>query len=212
SISPTEVLDGRRRALVVAIQYEDGQEWPRKGFSMRMVGPYADADDICELLVDQGYDRQDIQVMTDKPGTHADDMPTRDNITDALSELVAWARPGDHLFLYFAGHGTQIEDQDGDEDDGKDETIIPCDWATRFQHRDEGLIVDDLLRRNCINRLPAGSQLTAVFDVRLDSDQVSVWYLCSIRTVLSCRYYSRFTRNISQGAIHTITNPFQRTA
>lgn len=39
----------------------------------------------------------------------------------AMKWLVSGARAGDHLFLHYSGHGSQTEDTDGDELDGKDE-------------------------------------------------------------------------------------------
>ncbi|KAG9080902.1 Ca(2+)-dependent cysteine protease [Ceratobasidium sp. 392] len=171
--SSSEATPGRRRALVIAIQYR-GQRWPdvndKPGTkSMELKASHEDADDVRELLIDQGYCTQDIRLMTDRPGAPSGDIPTCENIARALGELVAWARPSDCLFLYFAGHGKQIFDKEYDEDDGLDETIIPYDWATRFNYDDRGLIVDDFLREAFINKLPEGCQLTAVFDVRLTS-------------------------------------------
>jgi uncharacterized caspase-like protein len=55
-------------------------------------------------------------------------MPTRANIMRELEWLVWDAVPGDSLFFMFSGHGGQEEDQNGDEDDGFDETILPSDW------------------------------------------------------------------------------------
>ncbi|KAG8694815.1 cytochrome c oxidase subunit 1 [Ceratobasidium sp. 394] len=133
---------GRRRALLIAIQYE-GQCWSTSGTTMHLGGPYEDAQDIRNLLIEQGYDPQDIQLMTDKPGTEQHNIPTRDNIKMALQRLVAEAKRNDRFFLFFAGHGTQVDDEDGDEEDGKDEGIIPCDWATSFDYKDDGIIIDD---------------------------------------------------------------------
>ncbi|KAG9087489.1 Ca(2+)-dependent cysteine protease [Ceratobasidium sp. UAMH 11750] len=154
---------GRRRALLIAIQYE-GQCWSTSGTTMHLGGPYEDAQDIRNLLIEQGYDPQDIQLMTDKPGTEQHNIPTRDNIKMALQRLVAEAKRNDRFFLFFAGHGTQVDDEDGDEEDGKDEGIIPCDWATSFDYKDDGIIIDDYLRDTCVDPLPEGSQLIGVFD------------------------------------------------
>ncbi|MFO7894521.1 MAG: caspase family protein [Longimicrobiales bacterium] len=47
------------------------------------------------------------------------------------SEWTEWlpsvARPGDLVWFYFAGHGSQAWDLDGDEEDGLDETVCPAD-------------------------------------------------------------------------------------
>jgi hypothetical protein len=41
--------------------------------------------------------------------------------------LAARAEPGDLAIFYFAGHGSQVYDLDGDEPDGLDETLAPTD-------------------------------------------------------------------------------------
>jgi hypothetical protein len=41
--------------------------------------------------------------------------------------LAARAAPGDLAIFYFAGHGSQVFDLDGDEPDGLDETLAPSD-------------------------------------------------------------------------------------
>lgn len=47
------------------------------------------------------------------------------------SEWTEWlpsvARPGDLVWFYFAGHGSQAWDLNGDEEDGLDETVCPAD-------------------------------------------------------------------------------------
>ena len=63
--------------------------------------------------------------------------------------------------IQYAGHGTQVEDLDGDEADGdtpgEDEAICPVDFANgRF------LIDDDVAE--IVARLPTGAQLTFLLD------------------------------------------------
>jgi hypothetical protein len=43
------------------------------------------------------------------------------------SWLIAGTQPVDRVFFYYAGHGSQIADDNGDEPDGKDETLAPYD-------------------------------------------------------------------------------------
>jgi metacaspase-1 len=43
------------------------------------------------------------------------------------SWLIAGTLPGDRVFFFYAGHGSQIADDNGDESDGKDETLAPYD-------------------------------------------------------------------------------------
>ncbi len=53
---------------------------------------------------------------------------TGDNIITAFRDhLVRQAGPGDVVVFYFSGHGTQIEDDSGDELDRRDEALVPAD-------------------------------------------------------------------------------------
>ncbi|MBM4183127.1 MAG: caspase family protein [Gemmatimonadetes bacterium] len=56
----------------------------------------------------------------------------REATKNAIHEaIVGWlaprAQPGDLTIFYFAGHGSQVYDLDGDEPDGLDETLAPVD-------------------------------------------------------------------------------------
>ena len=53
---------------------------------------------------------------------------TRANILTKLKSLVANAKSGDSIVFYYSGHGSQVRDASGDESDGWDEVICPCDW------------------------------------------------------------------------------------
>lgn len=46
-------------------------------------------------------------------------------ITKVLPQIT---RPGDTVFIYFSGHGTQVPDDNGDEADGIDECLLPYDF------------------------------------------------------------------------------------
>jgi hypothetical protein len=52
---------------------------------------------------------------------------TASRIRKAFSKLQGEAKPGDIIYLHFSGHGQPFEDQNGDEEDGWDESIIPYD-------------------------------------------------------------------------------------
>jgi len=56
--------------------------------------------------------------------------PTRDNIMAAFRKIVAESEPGDAVFTHYSGHGGKVRDDDGDEKDGFDETLVPVDYAS----------------------------------------------------------------------------------
>ncbi len=69
---------------------------------------------------------------------------TKDAIREALAVwLPARVTPGDEVVFYFAGHGAQVLDEDGDEPDGLDETLCPWDVLADSPIND---IRDDELR------------------------------------------------------------------
>lgn len=45
-------------------------------------------------------------------------IPTKRNIQMALKWLVQGCQSGDSLIFYYAGHGSQVPDENGDEIDG----------------------------------------------------------------------------------------------
>jgi hypothetical protein len=60
--------------------------------------------------------------------------------------------------LLFLGHGGKLKDDNGDEKDGYDETLVPLDYATAGQIRD-----DDLYKM-LVAGLPEGVFATFIMD------------------------------------------------
>ncbi|MES2924519.1 MAG: caspase family protein [Verrucomicrobiota bacterium] len=79
-------------------------------------------------------------------------------ILENLRGLVTSAKPGDMIAVQYAGHGTQITDQDGDDkDDGKDEALCCHDFRTGR------LVLDDDLKEIALSLNPQAS-LSFFFD------------------------------------------------
>jgi len=85
-------------------------------------GAANDARAVADVLVNRyGFEPGNVKLVLD----HA---ATRERLETELSEwLPSVARPGDLVWFYFAGHGSQAWDMDGDEEDGLDETVCPAD-------------------------------------------------------------------------------------
>lgn len=98
----------------------------------------------------------------------ANEEATSDAIRDAIETwLIAGTRPGDRVFLYFAGHGTQIDDLDGDEADGKDEVLVPIDFIDGAVEGDDLTVEDFFLTDDEIARYLGqlrGRKVTLVID------------------------------------------------
>jgi hypothetical protein len=65
---------------------------------------------------------------------------------------------GDSLFLHYSGHGSQVPDENGDEESGFDSTICPCDYETA------GQIIDDDIFALVAAPIPKGAELFALMD------------------------------------------------
>lgn len=82
---------------------------------------------------------------------------TRTAIVQGLRELIVNAREGDELVFQYAGHGTQVDDDDGDEASGFDQAFVPIDV-------DKGaLLLDDDFYRET-EALRKGAFLTMFMD------------------------------------------------
>lgn len=83
-----------------------------------------DIDIISSALVRQGFPADHIIKLTDSEAT-------KENILLAIEKLSDRCQQGDVVYLHFSGHGQQITDLNGDEEDGFDEAWIPYD-ALKF--------------------------------------------------------------------------------
>ncbi|CAG8513312.1 6119_t:CDS:2 [Paraglomus occultum] len=103
-----------------------------------------------KFLKKYNFPEKNITILTDDQ--QGSSIPTRENILKAMEQLVEDAKRGD------SGHGGQVRDKNGDEEDGYDETIMPLDFETN------GPIVDDIMHDILVKPLPEGVRLTAIFD------------------------------------------------
>ena len=86
------------------------------------------------LVMARGFPEENIQMLLNHDATKA---AIEEGIT---GWLVQNARPGDNVVIFFAGHGSQMWDENGDEDDGLDETLAPADvlaTSTEFDISDD---------------------------------------------------------------------------
>jgi metacaspase-1 len=111
-----------RQALCIGVN-----DYP--GTSLDLSGCVNDARDWAAALKKRGFQ---VQMLLDQQATGL-------AIRKAIRTLVNGAKTGDSLVITFSGHGTQVEDRNGDEPDGTDEAICPRDTRTK------GPITDDEL-------------------------------------------------------------------
>jgi len=139
---------GTKRAVMIGINYV-GQEG-------ELAGCHNDVLNMKEYLMDiHEFEEENMTILMDD-GVHPD--PTRDNIMYAYRKIVAESQAGDVVYLHYSGHGGKLRDDGNDEEDGYDETLIPLDYQSAGQIRD-----DDLLRTLVIP-MQEGVFVTSVMD------------------------------------------------
>eukprot|EP01062_Namystynia_karyoxenos_P074933 TRINITY_DN72007_c0_g1_i1.p2 TRINITY_DN72007_c0_g1~~TRINITY_DN72007_c0_g1_i1.p2 ORF type:complete len:395 (+),score=126.00 TRINITY_DN72007_c0_g1_i1:86-1186(+) len=152
---------GTHKALLIGINYV-------RHSSGRLSGCINDVLSMKEYIEGEGFEECEdtMRILIDDPDDEyaqdrisiPTDLPTRDNILDGVRWLVEDAQPGDVLFVHYSGHGSQMRDTTGDEEDGKDETLCPDDYNTA------GMIIDDTLFQELVAPLPPGVRLICLMD------------------------------------------------
>merc|ERR1719424_2681516 len=84
------------------------------------------------------------------------------------------------MFLHYSGHGGQKEDRTGDEKDGKDETILPCDFQSA------GQITDDDLHQLVVESLPQGARMWVIMDCCHSGTALDLEFKVTIQEDGSC--------------------------
>ena len=75
---------------------------------------------------------------------------TAQQIRKEFARFITSCRPGDIVYLHFSCHGQPVEDLDGDEEDGWDESLVPVDAQKVYQkgkYTGENHIIDDELNK-----------------------------------------------------------------
>lgn len=123
---------GVKRAVVVGID-----RYPDPAIT-DLEGAVADARAMASLLVDHfDFAPGGVSLLLDADAT-------ADAIDRALDEMASTVAPGGVAVFFFAGHGARRFDDSGDEADGWDETLVPCDSGR--DGRPDRDLTDDRLR------------------------------------------------------------------
>ena len=115
----------KQQAILVGLKRVDPDAYGTWTGENGCWGCELDVDNMEMILQAEGYD---ITVLKTAKAT-------RSAVINALKGAATTLKSGDTLVFYFSGHGGQQPDADGDEADGKDETLVAYD----------GEIIDDQL-------------------------------------------------------------------
>lgn len=157
-----------KKALLIGINY--------KGSDAELRGCINDITNIRSILVNNcDYQDSNIRILTEEVNLK----PTRNNIETQINWLVSNCMSGDTLLFYYSGHGSSITDRNNDENDKKDEVLIPLDYESN------GVITDDWLYQNMAAKIPAGVKLFGFTDCCHSGTMVDLKYnyksLCTYR-------------------------------
>jgi len=101
-----------KKALLIAVNYENTK--------YQLNGCTNDIMLIKSILDKRGFNSF---IITEKSPIK----PTKDNIIKELSNFLRQSKDGDTLYIHYSGHGSNVIDSNGDENDKKDETIVTTD-------------------------------------------------------------------------------------
>ena len=105
-------------ALLIAITYRNA---PDPSLAKKTLpGTARDLTQMREVAQVLGF--EDIRSITDTQATY-------NGIRTALMDLSRSVKANDRVLVYYSGHGTRIQDNDGDEADGFDEALVPFDFS-----------------------------------------------------------------------------------
>uniref|UniRef100_A0A7S4V879 Peptidase C14 caspase domain-containing protein n=1 Tax=Alexandrium monilatum TaxID=311494 RepID=A0A7S4V879_9DINO len=148
---PFRGTGGVVRALIVALDYKYS---PNHELTCT-----ADAQVIVRTCERAGI--EDITVVTDK---HMGDpgFPTNEHVLKHIRAVAKRCEPGDWFFWFFAGHGVNVPDKTGDEQDGFDEAFVTPDLEGHLTA--SAVLVDDDFARTLDHYVPAGVKILCVCD------------------------------------------------
>ena len=111
-----QATQGVKRALLIGIN--EYQAVPS------LQGSINDVDTMREILVTRwGFAPRNITVLRNSQAV-------RSAMLAAIQQLVRQSQPNDIVYFHYSGHGSQVQDLNGDEPDGLDETLVPQDGRT----------------------------------------------------------------------------------
>jgi metacaspase-1 len=135
-------------ALCIGINYQ-GQDG-------ELNGCINDALHLQKMLTEvYHYPHENITLLTDE----TQNKPTVDNIIQELYNLVlrCYRENVEEIWFSYSGHGSYIHDTSGDEDDNRDECLVPLDYAQK------GMLSDDILH-HVLSYFPSSTKLICLID------------------------------------------------
>ena len=127
----------RKRAFLVGISHYDTA---LTGYQWNNINGVEDVNLLSPALNKQGFTITSL----------LDEKATFENITNQISQFTSKTKKGDIVYLHFSTHGQPVEDLNGDEEDGWDESIVPIDAYKLYKkgtYEGQKHLTDDLLNK-----------------------------------------------------------------
>ena len=153
-VAPIGISAQTKRALVIGLGEQKDKSWPK-------INGDKDASIVKNMLLDAGY--KEINTLVNKKATKA-------RIVKEFQRLASRCCRGDVICVYYAGHGQQVTDIDGDEvGDEWDESWIPYDAYAKYGKNDRGEkhLIDDevnVMLTAIREKIGVGGKLLVVVD------------------------------------------------
>ena len=131
------IMAQRKRALLIGISHYDTA---LTGYQWNDINGVEDVNLINPILKKQGFTTS---LLLDKQATYV-------NIIRQLTLLTRKTNKGDLVYLHFSTHGQPVEDINGDEIDGWDESIVPIDAFKNYRkgvYEGNKHLIDDTLNK-----------------------------------------------------------------
>lgn len=126
-----------RRALIIGIgDYPQETGWKK-------INGDKDIPLVEETLTANGFQTANIVTLCNRQATYS-------AIKKELESIISKSQQGDYIYIHFSGHGQQITDLNGDEEDGFDEAWITYDAQYAYakgKYEGQNHLVDDQLNQ-----------------------------------------------------------------
>jgi hypothetical protein len=113
-----------KSALLIGLNYT--------GTPYQLNGCVNDVNNMRAVLLANGYLPENITTLVDTERI----VPNKKNILQQLQTILT-NNKNTEVLIYYSGHGSQVRDQNGDEQGGRDSCIVPSDFQVN------GFIIDD---------------------------------------------------------------------
>ena len=135
---PSAINAQRKRAFMVGISHYDTE---LTGFQWNNINGVEDVNLLTPILKKQGFTTT----------TLLDGEATFNNIVNQITQFTNKTKKGDIVYIHFSAHGQPVEDLNGDEEDGWDESIVPIDAYKIYKkgfYEGKKHLTDDLLNKH----------------------------------------------------------------